>query len=55
MLEDPKWSVMDWYAPFLTDDGLSIVEVWGLDVPFNDAVLQNLTGNVNSLRYLQSN
>ena len=43
---------MDWYAPFLTDDGLSVVEVWGLDVPFNDDVLQNLTGNVNSLRYL---
>lgn len=51
-LEDPKWSGMDWYAWFLTDDGLSVDEVWGLDVPFNDDALQNLTGNVNLLRYL---
>ena len=47
-----EWFGMDWHAPTLTDNGLPIAEVWDLDVPFNDDVLQNLTGNVNPLRYV---
>ena len=46
-LEVPEWPGMDQHTPFLTDDGLSIVDVYDLDVPFNDDVLQNLTGKVN--------
>ena len=54
ILEDLEWFGMDWYAPTPSDGGLSTIKFLAVDVPFNDDVFQNLTGNVNPLQYLQS-
>ena len=43
-----------WYAPTRSDEGLSSIEVWDVSVRFNDDAFQNLTSNVNPLRYPQS-
>ena len=45
-LEDLEWFGMDWYAPTLSDEGLSTIEVLDVNVPFNYDVFQNLTANL---------
>lgn len=41
-LYDYEWYGMDWYAPNPSDDGLSIVSVEDVEIPFDNRTYENL-------------
>lgn len=42
-VEDLEWYGMDWFAPNPTDNGLSVVELEDIEIPFSEEYYERLT------------